>query len=380
MQCERANQQYPYAMLKYLHLILSLCLLLSCTSHESSQVAPMQYARLLSIEQADSFALVRIADPWHQGRTLVSYVLVPDSLPLPHHLPQGNVIRTPLKRAVVTSSVHAALLMDLNAAQQMVGVTDVNYIVSERIRQYLKAHVEVKNMGATLTPDIELYKAVQADAVLVSPFEGADYGVLRHSGIPLIECADYMETSPLGRAEWMRFYGLLFGKATQADSLFALTAERYEALKQMVVKQGSEHPKVMCDLRVGSTWYQPGGASTMGQFIADAGGDYLWADRPESGSLALDLESVYARAHKADIWLVKYGQTNDLTYEQMQRDCSQYAHFKPWQQRHVFACNTYRLPFYEEVPFQPDRLLRNLIDLFKTAKVDNAEPYYTPLK
>ena len=92
------------------------------------------------------------------------------------------------------------------------------------------------------------------------------------------------------------------------------------------------------------------------------------------------MESVYARAHKADIWLVKYGQLNDLSYEQMKRDCAQYAQFAPWQHHHVYGCNTLRQPFYEEVPFHPDYLLRNLINVFHTAKVSCDTPYYTPLK
>ena len=367
-------------MSRPLQYLLLLLLLTACASQPVANLEPLQYASLLHMEQTDSFTLVQVSNPWHKGRTMATYVLVPDSQQLPQQMPQGTLIRTPLKRTVVTSSVHAALLLDLGAEARMVGITDVSYIVSQRLQHYLATHTEVNNMGTAMTPDVERYKAVQADAVLVSSFDQNDHGALQHAGIPLIECADYMETSPLGRAEWMRFYGRLYGKAHTADSLFAEVAQRYIQLKQQALQSGGEHPTVMCDLRMGSTWYQPGGASTMGQFITDAGGQYIWADRKESGSIPLDLESVYARAHKADIWLVKYGQLNDLSYEQMKRDCAQYAQFAPWQHHHVYGCNTLRQPFYEEVPFHPDYLLRNLINVFHTAKVSCDTPYYTPLK
>jgi len=207
-------------------------------------------------------------------------------------------------------------------------------------------------------------RASRPDAVFVSPFENAGHGNLERLGVPLIECADYMETSPLGRAEWMRFFGRLAGKGAEADSLFNKVEETYNSLKKKVTQCKTPCPAVMCDLLTAATWYQPGGNSTMGRLIADAGGKYLWAERKESGSLPLNLESVYARAREADYWLIKYGQAVPLTYSQMVADCPQYRRFRPWKVRHIFACNTSLVPFYEETPFHPERLLNNLASIF----------------
>lgn len=354
----------------------------SCATKVELSDATLCYATLLTMQEEDSFTVARIADPWHKNQLLATYVLVPDSLPLPHQLPQGTVVRTPLKRAIVTSSVHAALLLDFDATKRMAGITDVNYIVSQPLKDYLLTHPEVKNVGSALNPNVEVLKATNTDGILISPFENDENGSLRAMGFNLIACADYMETSPLGRAEWMRFYGHLFGAQQRADSLFKAIETRYQKIKQSVKNNGANRPTVFCDLKMGNTWYEPGGASTMGQFIADAGGHYLWTDRKESGSLPLDLESVYARAHQADIWLVKYGQATDLTYQQMQNDCAQYAQFAAWKHHNVWVCNTFKIPFFEEVPFHPDRLLQNLVEVFKTAKVSdgaNNNRYYTPL-
>lgn len=365
-------------------LLLSQTLFAACTTERfasSGQPIEMKYASLLKMEEADSFTVVTVRNAWNPETDLATYVLVPSAQVLPQQLPEGTLVRTPLTRAVATTSVHASLLLDLQAEGMLVGLTDTAYVVSPTLKHFLRTQPGLYDMGTSLRPDVEKLRAAHADAVLVSPFENAGHGVLDRLGIPLIECADYMETSPLGRAEWMRFFGRLFGCAERADSLFMKVDKSYNALCNLVKADSSAAPTVFCDLRTGSTWYQPGGASTMGRFIADAGGKYLWDDRKESGSLTLDLESVFAKARTADVWLVKYGQTAPLTYAQMQTDCPQYASFEAWKRHHVWACNTLRSPFYEEVPFHPDRLLSNLIRILRPRVTLKATTdYYQPLE
>lgn len=360
---------------------LFLLFLVSCRPKgggKEGEAIPLRYATLLTMEEADSFTLVTVKDAWHAGQVLGRYVLVPSARPLPVRLPAGMVVRTPLCRAVVTTSVHAALLCELGAARSIVGLTDTAYIIAPEVKALLRGGV--RSMGTALNPDLELLRAARPDAVFLSPFENAGHGALDRLGVPLIECADYMETSPLARAEWMRFYGRLVGRGAAADSLFRKVENRYKTLKAGAFRARSPRPAVMCDLLTGGTWYQPGGGSVTGTLIADAGGRYLWADRRESGSLPLNLESVFARARRADIWLVKYGQNAPLTYAQMARDCPQYRQFRPWQTRRVFACNTFVRPFYETIPFHPDLILRDLVCIFHPEVSPAARPvWYTPL-
>ena len=189
-----------------------------------------------------------------------------------------------------------------------------------------------------INPDAERIKQTRADALLLSPMENAGQNNLARLGIPLIQCADYMEVSPLARAEWMRFYGRLFGCADSADSLFREVERAYETLCQKVRTHNAPRPTVFCDLPLSGTWYEPGGQSTMGQYLTDAGADYLWSDRAESGSLPLDFEAVYARAARADFWLVKYGSAATLTYDSMLRDDSRFRRFRAWQERRIWSC------------------------------------------
>lgn len=378
----------PCAPLLSLLLLSLLTVLTGCLSRPADPegtAIPLQYADLLQMSEADSFTCVTVRDAWHSDRSAATYILIPRDAPLPHRLPEGIVIRTPLRRNVVTTSVHAALLDELGAGGTIVGLTDTAYIISPEVRSLL--HHGARSVGTAMQPDLERIRAIRPDALWRSPYEGAEQGPLDRLGVPLIECADYMETSPLGRAEWMRFYGRLVGRGAAADSLFAAIEREYRQLsatRRTSAERGSEkkekRPTVFCDLLTNGVWYQPGGESTMGRLLADAGARYLWADRRERGSLPLDAESVYARAREADLWLIKYGSPDDLTYTSMTRDYPAYRRFKAWQSRHIMACNTLHTPFYETVPFHPERLLRDLIDIIEAyPALPHHTRYYRPV-
>lgn len=367
----------------YYILISSLLTLTSCVSTTATEStdASLKYATLLTLEQGDSCTIATVRNPWKKERDLARYVLVPSAQPLPHDLPQGTLLRIPLRCNVVTSSVHLALLSDLQALDFVTGVTDRSYIVSKSIQDSLQSHPAIVDLGQSMQPDVERMRQAGVNAIWVSPFENAGHGALDNLGLPLIECADYMEVSPLARAEWMRFYGRLVGRGEQADSLFQVVAHDYMACKDEVKKafEGRQRPTVVSDLRSGNTWFQPSGSSTSGIFIEDAGGRNLWGDRKENGSLPLSIESVMAKGQAADVWLVKYGQAENLSYAQLQRDFGAYAQFSAWKQRHIYGCNTLQVSFYEDIPFHPERLLRNLAAIFLGQPV--REPaYYTPLK
>ena len=205
-------------------LIIALTLL-SCggrSAHlqEGGDSIPFKYATLPSIVKYDGYTVVTLANPWKEGKALHTYVLVPSNAPLPVHLPKGTVIRTPLKRAVVFTTVHCALLMELGCRDKIAGVADLKYIKIPWIQRQA-AKGRIADCGDGMSPMIEKIIDLRPDAILLSPFENSGgYGKLEEIDIPLVECAEYMEVSPLARAEWMRFYGLLFGCQKKADKLF----------------------------------------------------------------------------------------------------------------------------------------------------------------
>ena len=178
---------------------------------------PLRYAENLTLVAYPEYTVATLRNPWDTLRTLHTYILVPAAEPLPAHLPQGTVVRTPLSKAVVYSSVHCGLVNNLGAFNSIGGICDLKYIKLPVVQEGVKRGT-IADCGDGMNPDMEKIIDLHPDAILLSPFENSGgYGRIEKLNIPIIECADYMETSALGRAEWMRFYGLLFGAAPKAD-------------------------------------------------------------------------------------------------------------------------------------------------------------------
>ena len=239
-------------------------------------------------------------------------------------------------------------------------MADLKYIKLPWIQQQVSSGA-ITDVGDGLSPVVEKIIDQHPDALLLSPFENSGgYGKLEDIGIPLVECAEYMEPTPLARAEWLRLYGLLYGCERRADSLFHLVDSSYHALAAMA-HQAKTRPTVMVDKVTGSTWYVPGGRSTIGQMIGDAAGRYLWADDTHSGSVPLPFEAVLERAADADFWLLRYSGRHDLTASELLAEHPGYSQFHPLRTGRTYACDVERTQFYEESPFRPDLLLADFI-------------------
>lgn len=347
-------------------LLLSACGGGSKTSSLQAEgdTVRMKYSSLLQIVKHADYTVVTIRNPWDTLKVLHTYLLADREKPLPEHLPEGTVVRTPLQKSVIYSSVHCSLWSELDELKGIGGVCGLEYIKLPQIQEGCR-NGSIVNVGNSMNPDIERIIDLRPDAILLSPFENSGgYGRVGKLNIPIIECADYMETSALGRAEWMRLYGFLLGKEAQADSLFAGIEKEYLTLTQQVKSQNLKRPTVISEMKNSSAWYIPGGNSTMSRLYQDAGADYVFAYLSNSGSVPLAFETVFDRGGNADIWLIKYNQPQDKTYSELERDYAPYARFKAFQDRKVYGCNTNHVPFYEESPFHPELLLKDLIKIF----------------
>lgn len=346
--------------------IMAIVALVSCNSGKVKEMQTegdtlrFDYARLLTIVSHDKYKVVDIADPWKEGRVLHRYILVSD--PTASHLPEGTIINVPVKRAMVFTTVHASLLAELGATGSIKGMADVGYVKREDIKALVKNRT-IADVGSGMSPDIEKIIDASPDVVLVSPFDNSGgYGKLDELQIPLVECADYMEVSPLARAEWMKFYGMLVGKEEEADSLFQRVEVEYNSLKAKA-KDVTRKPRVMVDFPSGNVWYVPGGQSTIGQMIADAGGDYCYADNTQSGSMAMSVEAVIDKCEDADVWLFRYGGPVK-TVESMAADNKAFTHLKAFKDKNLWGCSTERTTFYESTPFFPASLLKEFLCMF----------------
>ena len=219
----------------YVLLVAGLLLLCSCASSVSPTAAPLRYAKLLRMTDAPDHPWVEILNPWDTTQVLRQYLLVNQAMSsvaakaLQAQHPASVLLHIPLQRTLPQSTVHASLALRLEAQQSLVGLCDTAYIVAPELKE-----LHLPDFGRGDQPNVERIIAAKTQACLFAPFENARYESLERAQIPVVDCADYLETSPLGRAEWMRFYGRLWGKSQLADSLFACEVRSYERLKQMV--------------------------------------------------------------------------------------------------------------------------------------------------
>ncbi|MBO7317376.1 MAG: ABC transporter substrate-binding protein [Bacteroidales bacterium] len=365
-------------------LIATAILMLWCSGCGSTSMADastideqpiaIEYAQGYRMAQGEGYTRIDIVNPWDTTTLLHTYILIDSQATPPQELPQGVVIRTPLRNSLIFSSVHCSLLAELQCLDAIGGICDSEYNYIEELQSRLQAGT-LADAGNSTSPDIEQIIDLNPDAILLSPFENLRHERLEKTGIPIIECADYMENTPLGRAEWMRLIGRLYGRAELADSLFNHIKNSYLSTAERLATVQNK-PLVITERRIGQVWYIPGGKSYMARLLSDAGAQYPWSDNNNTGSIALSFESVLERGQNADFWLIKYHAPQNITYSDIKQEYAPNARFKAFEQRHIYGCNTQYLRYYEETPFHPEQLLQDLGAIFHPSLFTTHQPYY----
>lgn len=360
-------------------------------SGEGGDTLQMKYAELLTIVKHNDGAYTEaiIENPWKKGTTLHKYILVPkgkdgdetvarlkDDIRENATLQMGShcdIVRTPLESNVVFTAPHCQLMYELGCKNAITGVCDKDYINIPNIKERVKlsdgkastsdTDKVIIDCGSSMQPDMERIIALKPEGLFISPFENSGgYGKLDKLNIPIIETADYMETSPLGRTEWMKFYGLLFMSEERSDSLFSSIEKEYLALKAEAAKlpQGLS---ILTERKMGSVWYVPGGKSTMGILLKDANAKYIFADDTHSGSLAYGPERILSKGTQVDVWAFKYFGGKALSKNDLLAEYEGYKVLKAFNSNSIYQVDTSTQPYFELTSFHPEILLREFIIL-----------------
>lgn len=369
-----------------IYLFLSLLLFTSCTvetqrgNDSSADTLRMSYAEHIIMVKHDGYTTVELKDPWHDGQTLQTYILVKrtDSARV-GNLPNGTLIYTPINRCIVFTAPHCSLISMIGAEDKIKGVCDSRYIHATAVAKGI-GNSTITDCGDSMSPQVETIAKLNPEAIFLSPFENMSTGRVGKLGIPIIECADYMETSALGRAEWMRFYGMILGKEQSADSLFAVVEKRYKHLQELA-RQSKTKRSILTERKTGTVWYCPGGRSSMGKLISDANGGYAFAADEHSGSLPLAPETVLSECSNADVWTFIHDGSMPLSRPTLLSEYRGYAQIKAFKTGEIYACNSSTKPYFDEISFRPDYLLNELI-LLLHPDINTGEPlrYYEKIK
>ena len=266
--------------------------------------AVIKYARGFSIDYYDHYKLVRVLNKLTGKTDTLQYLLVQRGTPVPAGYPKAQVITIPVRTIIGMSSMHIALADFAGVADRIVGLGSLQYVTSPEVRKNIKGG-KIAQVGLDGNINNELILTMHPDVLMDMGNPDAGFGrykTLTNAGVPVLLNVEWLETSPLGRAEWVKLMGALVNKEELVNKKFDSLAQEYDKLAALG-RAATAKPHVIISMPYKGDWFVPAGESYMAQFLRDAGADYKWSDSKGTGSLALNFESVAPEALTADYWL-----------------------------------------------------------------------------
>ena len=378
-----------YARNLILAMILLPVITLSCTG-EGRLAEPFRpenkeinHARGFDIEESGDFTFLTVHNPWQgAGHVTFRYVLAgrdTDTGLLPPEMSGIPVIRTPVASVICLSTTHIAMLDLIGETNTIVAVSGGEYIFNEIVRSRLE-NGELPDIGYDMNLDYERILELSHDVILA-------YGVdqeavawldrLQGLGLNVVMIGEYLEDSPLGQAEWVKFVARLFGKQKLAEEKFGDIEEEYMELAQLAASKKAR-PVVMSGLPWRGSWFVPGGNSHFSRLITDAGGRYLWSGNPGRDNFPVGLERVLEQASVADYWI---NTGSALSLSDIENTDKRLAGLKPCRNGKVYNNNA-RLnrsggnDYWESGIVNPHIILRDLIHILHPPALPEHEPLY----
>ncbi len=359
---------------KFTGLCLLAHLLFSLTAS-----AEVRYAENFQIEDRGSYRVLTVRNAFRDSSQVYRYALVPQEQPLPELPADLPVIRTPVERIVAMETVYIGQLAALDRLGAIIGAATVDFISNPTVRQRV-AEGRVRRVQIGQALDIEQLLTLQPDLILTSISGDPAFDIpakLQRTGLPIVLSAGYMERHPLARAEWIKFIGAFVEQSAAANELFDEIEARYLALTALS-DSIENRPTILCGAPYSGVWHVPGGRSYTAQAIEDAGGRYLWRDDPSQGGLPLDLESVFLRGARADIWINPSGHR---TLSSLLAADPRFRRFAPARQGAVYNNTVQVIPsggnaIWESGVVRPDEVLADLIHIFHPSLLPDHRPVY----
>ena len=374
-------------MKKYLPYIL-LLLHIAFSSCKNNTTAPkttavkasnsIKHANGLELYKYDGYSVVKVTNPWPEAAQSFSYVLHKEGVAVPDSLQKYTAVQVPIKTVVVTSTTHIPSLEMLGMESSLIGFPTTDYISSEKTRKLVDAG-KVKEVGANESLNTEIMLDLSPDAVVGFSISSNNKTLnnLQQSGMKVLYNGDWTEQSPLGKAEWIKFFGALYDKNEEAERIFHQIEKDYNAAKQLAEKAAT-HPTAFSGAMYQDQWYMPQGNSWAALFLKDAQAKYLWAEEQGTGSLSLSFEVVLDKAENADYWI---GPSQFTSLQQLADANPHYTRFKAFKNKEVYSFSSKKgskggILYYELAPNRPDLVLKDLVAILHPELLPNHQLYF----
>ena len=286
------------------------------------------------------------------------------------------IIKVPVEKIVVTSTTHIPMVELLNEESSIIGFPYAKYVSSEKTRQLIDAG-KITEIGKESSLNTEILLDLKPDLVVGYSVTSADKSLTtaQKAGIPVIYNGDWLEETPLGRAEWIKFFGVLFDKEKQADSIFNTIEKNYLEAKKIALKSNKKQTILSGAIMSKDIWNLPAGDSFVAQFLKDANLNYLWKNSKGKGSLSLSFESVFDTGRNADFWIAP-GYFSSK--EELLQSNQIYAEFAAFKNNRIYTPSTKKgktggVIYYELAPTRPDLVLKDIIKITNPDLLPNYE-------
>lgn len=372
---------------KILLLFILILLILSCNNEkssvkkktESSSVqVEVTYAEGFSITDYGSYKVIEVKNPWPEANQVFRYALVKDVDSFSSEENFDAVIQVPIKNLIVTSTTHIPSLEMLNKQDKLIGFPNLDFISSEKTRKRISDN-QITEIGSNESINVETVINLQPDVVIGFAVTGNNktYTTLEKAGLPVVYNGDWTEQSPLGKAEWIKFFGAFFDKSEEANQIFKDIENNYLEIKSLA-STATQQPTVLGGAMWKDIWYLPQGNSWAATFIKDANANYLWSQTEGTGSLALNIETVIEKAQRADFWI---GPGQFSSYQQMKDVSKAYTQFKAFKNKQVYSYSSLKgetggVIYYELAPNRPDLVLKDLVKILHPELMPDYELYF----
>ncbi len=375
------NRNLYQFYLIFLGLILSV---ISCdqakekvkiNENNNEFITSVKYAKGFDIQLYKGYTKLIIKSPYPDAKQYQEFILVSDRKA---DFEGSNKIYVPVKKMVATSTTHIPMIEILDETNSLIGFPTTDYISSKKTVARVR-NGEVKDLGNEQDFNTEVLISLQPDIMVAFSMgkSGKLYQNIEKNGIPVVFNGDWLEDSPLGRAEWIKFFGALFNKNEEADSIFKVIEQDYLEAKKIAL-QAKIKPTIMSGVLFKDKWNLPAGESFTAQLYKDANTDYLWKTSSGQGSLILSFESVFEKAKKADYWI---GSGYYTTLEELESANMHYQEFETYKTKQIYSFSKRRsenggVEYFEFGPLRPHIVLKDLIKVVHPELLPTYEPYF----
>ncbi len=390
---KRIRLRFFYIPVLFLGWFISCILIAGCTPEKnadseshSKNIGHIQFADSVHAEYAEGFQisyhenykLLEILKPFQDRVDTLRYSLVPRDIANEVEVKNTTEIPIPITSLLTTSTTHIGLTEMLNATDILIGMVGADYVYSKDIRNRLEESKMISLPQGELNKEKIL--SMDPDLLMLSGGQSSQFDnvkILMDSDVDVMINSEWLETTPLGKAEWVKVLAALLNKEQLANDKFNTVAKEYNRLKSKV-SDIQDKPLVINNMPYKGAWFVSGGESFTAQFLRNAGADYPWFSSDETGGLRKSFEVIYEIGLEADIW-INPGAANSK--EDILAKDSRFKDFKPFQSGEIYNNNKRTSPsggndFWESGVVHPEIILADLIKIFHPQQLPNHRLYY----